>query len=56
MKLVTYNNQSENRIGLVINQKIYDLNQIDSTIPKDMLSFLKDGELAMQKAKIVEEN
>ncbi len=55
MKLVTYNNQSENRIGLVINQKIYDLNQIDSTIPKDMLSFLKEGELAMQKAKIVEE-
>ena len=54
MKLVTYKNDSRTGLGLVHNNEIYDLNNHDSSIPSDMLSFLQMGEDGMNKARAVE--
>jgi fumarylacetoacetate (FAA) hydrolase len=54
MKLVTYNNQGNNSLGLIVNNKIYNLQSLDKSLPNDMLSFLQQGKEAMDKAKNAE--
>lgn len=54
MKLVTFSYQSKTKLGLFLENKIYDLNAINPSIPDSMREFLKAGETAMQAAKAVE--
>jgi len=54
MKLVTFSQQSKTKLGLFLNNRIYDLNAINAAIPDSMREFLKEGETAMQAAKSVE--
>jgi fumarylacetoacetate (FAA) hydrolase len=54
MKLVTFSYQSKTKLGLFLDNKIYDLNAINPSIPDSMREFLKAGETAMQAAKAVE--
>jgi len=55
MKLVTFKNSNEARLGVLVNNEIYDLNAHNSNLPSDMLSFLQMGEPAMNLAKEVEQ-
>ncbi len=50
MKIVTYINNGETSIGLLLNNKIYSL----ALIANDMKTFLELGEAAMNKAKELE--
>ena len=52
MKIVTYANGKENDLGLLVDEKIYSLNAIASS----MKNFLKMGEGAMEKAKNIEKS
>ena len=52
MKIVTYTNKEGTDLGLLLNDKIYSLKAIAST----MNAFLQMGDTAMQKAKSVEES
>jgi fumarylacetoacetate (FAA) hydrolase len=53
MKLVTYNYQNENHLGIFHNDNIYSLHDIDGNLPDDMLTFLQQGEDTMEKAKLI---
>lgn len=55
MKLVTYTKSNEARLGVLVDNNIYDLNAHDGSLPSDMLSFLQMGESAMDKARAVEQ-
>ena len=50
MKLITYERNSESYIGSVYEKEITPFDA-DQSIPKDMLSFLEEGEGAMKKAQ-----
>ena len=52
MKIVTYSSNQSSALGLLIGENIYSLNAIAST----MNDFLQMGDMAMQKAKGVEES
>ena len=52
MKIVTYTNGEDADLGLLVDEKIYSLNAIAST----MNDFLQMGESAMVKAKTIEAN
>ena len=52
MKIVTYTNGENADLGLLVDEKIYSLNAIAST----MNNFLQMGESAMGKAKAIEAN
>lgn len=54
MKLVSYKQEELEHLGLYINGDIYNLNAIDSTIPDEMLAFLRGGEEHMAKAKNIQ--
>ena len=54
MKLVTFQKENEARLGLFLNDTVYDLNAINPAIPDTMAEFLKAGEEAMQMAHEVE--
>jgi 2-keto-4-pentenoate hydratase/2-oxohepta-3-ene-1,7-dioic acid hydratase in catechol pathway len=52
MKLVTYTNGAENRLGAMLDDKIVDLNRASGgKLPTDMIAFLVAGEDAMQLAR-----
>lgn len=53
MKLVTYSYQNENHLGIFHNDNIYPLHGIDGNLPNDMLTFLQQGEDAMDKAHLI---
>ncbi len=53
MKLVTYNHQEINHLGIFYNNNIYPLHGIDGNLPNDMLAFLQQGEGAMDKAMLI---
>lgn len=53
MKLVTYSYQNENHLGIFHNDNIYPVHGIDGNLPNDMLSFLQQGEGAMDKAHLI---
>ncbi len=54
MKFVTFKNGNQDKLGMLVNDAIYDLNAINPEIPDSMKAFLKNGEAAMQQAKAVE--
>jgi len=54
MKLVTFQNQTGTKIGLLVNDRIYDLSVINSKIPSTMRDFLNSGEEAMNNAREIE--
>jgi len=54
MKLVSYLHQSDARLGLYLDGRIYDLNSIDANIPDSMNGFLYEGAEAMDAARSVE--
>lgn len=54
MKLVSYLHQSDARLGLYLDGRIYDLNSIDPNIPDSMNGFLYEGAEAMDAARSVE--
>lgn len=51
MKLVTYQHQESNHLGIFHNENIYPVQRIDHTLPDDMLAFLQKGDAAMHRAK-----
>jgi fumarylacetoacetate (FAA) hydrolase len=51
MKLVTYKKENTSDLGILINDHIYSLHQIDETLPNNMRAFLFAGAEAMNKAK-----
>ena len=51
MKLVTYKKENTTDLGILINDHIYSLHQIDETLPNNMRAFLFAGAEAMNKAK-----
>ncbi len=52
MRIVTYQHNQTSNLGLILNDKIYSLSSIATT----MNAFLKMGDTAMQNAKSVEES
>ena len=50
MKLITFEIENEIQIGALKEDRIIPFSQ-NSEIPKDMLGFLEDGELALDKAR-----
>ncbi len=51
MKLVTYQHQESNHLGIYHNENIYPVQRIDHTLPDNMLEFLQKGDGAMHRAK-----
>lgn len=51
MKLVTYQHQESNHLGIFHNENIYPVQRIDHTLPDNMLAFLQKGDAAMHRAK-----
>ena len=51
MKLVTFTEAGQTRIGLLKEHHIIDLSQIAPSLPRDMLSFLWLGDAALQVAR-----
>lgn len=56
MKLVSFLDKEKTKLGILINNKIYDLNAIDPGIPDNMADFLKGGEETMNRAYAVNAN
>jgi len=54
MKLVTFKTGNRERLGIVVNQQVYDLHYCDPMIPGNMNHFLNGGEPLMQRAKGIE--
>ncbi len=50
MKLVTFTESSATRIGLLNDEQIIDLGRAAPTLPKDMLTFLQQGDAGMLEA------
>ncbi len=57
MKLVTFYRNGENRLGMLRlregQEVVYDLNQLDSSIPDNMIDFLSHGEKMIANVKTV---
>lgn len=51
MKLVTYKKNESTDLGILVDEKIYSLNQLDNSLPNTMRAFMFAGETAMQRAK-----
>lgn len=54
MKLVTYQQGEKAQLGILINDAIYNLHELDATLPDNMKDFLWAGEEAMNKAKAID--
>ncbi len=54
MKFITYQKNNSQKLGLLVEQTLYDLNRLNSSIPDTMFAFLQAGENAMKMAKEVE--
>jgi fumarylacetoacetate (FAA) hydrolase len=55
MKLVTYKNSNQlAKLGLLINDQIFDVNSLDQTIPDNMLAFLQLEEKGMDQMRSLE--
>ena len=52
MKLVTFRKHDNEALGVMVDGRIYALNQLDQSIPDNMLGFLKGGEVCMAKARL----
>lgn len=56
MKLVSFLDKESTKLGILLNDKIYDLNAVDSAIPDNMADFLKGGEVTMNRAHAINAN
>ena len=54
MKLVTFKTGDDERLGILVNNQVYDLNECEPLLPNNMLAFLQAGDTAMQKARQVD--
>ena len=54
MKLVTYSKNNSTDLGILINENIYSLHQLDPTLPNNMRALLFAGNDAMNKAKAID--
>ena len=55
MKILTFLNQNNaQRLGLLVNENIYDVNQSISSMPNNMLDFLNSGEKGMDEMRNLE--
>ena len=54
MKLVTYTKNNSTDLGILINENIYSLHQLDATLPNNMRALLFAGNDAMNKAKSID--
>jgi 2-keto-4-pentenoate hydratase/2-oxohepta-3-ene-1,7-dioic acid hydratase in catechol pathway len=52
MKLVTFTQSGNTRIGLLKDNGVVDLSVADPSLPKTMLAFIEDGDQAMAKAAV----
>ncbi|MEM7019759.1 MAG: fumarylacetoacetate hydrolase family protein [Pseudomonadota bacterium] len=50
MRLVTFNQNGENRIGAIRDEQIVDLNATDASLPTDMLALIQGGDEMLQRA------
>ena len=50
MRLITFTESSQTRIGLLRGEDIIDLSQVAPSLPSDMLKFLEAGDAAMLQA------
>lgn len=55
MKLVTYTHQQKTQLGILIENRIYAMRTADGSLPDNMREFLFAGEVAMDKAKRINE-
>jgi fumarylacetoacetate (FAA) hydrolase len=51
MKLVTYKHNDSTQLGILIEENIYNLHQLDAQLPDNMRAFLFGGDAMMNKAK-----
>ena len=56
MKLASFKEKNQQKIGILVNGALYDLSSVDAHIPHDMLSFLDAGESVMELARKIEED
>lgn len=54
MKLVTFKAGDDERLGILVNNQVYDLNECEPSLPNNMMAFLQAGDAAMQKARQVD--
>lgn len=54
MKLVTYSKNNSTDLGILINENIYSLHQLDASLPNNMRALLFAGNDAMNKAKAMD--
>lgn len=55
MKLVTIFYQNKQHLGIYHNEHVYPIQRLDHAMPDDMLAFLRMGDLAMKRAKALNE-
>lgn len=55
MKLVTFHFQNKAHLGIYHQEQVYPLQRLDHAMPDDMLEFLRLGDLAMKRAKTLNE-
>jgi fumarylacetoacetate (FAA) hydrolase len=56
MKLVSYKTEDREHLGVFVNGHIYNLNSCDKQLPDDMDAFLKDAEVLMERALVIDNN
>lgn len=54
MKLVTYTKNNSTDLGILIEESIYSLHQLDASLPNNMRAFLVGGDETMNKAKALD--
>jgi len=54
MKLVTFQQAEKTKLGIFINNRVYDIHALNPAIADNMRDFLKAGERAMQLAREIE--
>ncbi|MFT6850194.1 MAG: fumarylacetoacetate (FAA) hydrolase [Sphingobacteriales bacterium] len=54
MKLVSYKDQNSNALGVLVNEKVYNLHALNPDIPNTMREFLIKGAKAMDAATLVD--
>ena len=51
MKLVTFKYENKIAVGAVKDERVFNLNQLDSNIPNDMIKFITNIDSNLKKAE-----
>ncbi len=51
MKLITFTLQGQTRLGALVDDQVFDLNDLDPSLPNNMLAFLDAGKPALLRAQ-----